>query len=110
MVEVFAGGVGLIVVYIIHGRLAVRRYELGLRMCRLHQLAAKKGLEVDWVQSFQDRETSNSSGDQGTETAISLSRCVHQCTFPSLRLLLEVSVQDCTTVQQPRVHITPQEL
>lgn len=44
-------------------------------MCRLHQLAAKKGLEVDWVRSFQERENSNSSGDQGTETAISLSRC-----------------------------------
>ena len=29
------------------------------------------------MQSFQERETSNSSGDQGTETAISLSRCVH---------------------------------
>ena len=53
-----------------------RGSTFGLRMCRLHQLAAKKGLEVDWVQSFQDRETSNSSGDQGTETAISLSRCV----------------------------------
>ncbi len=53
-------------------------YYSDLWMCRLHQLAAKKGLEVDWVQSFQDRETSNSSGDQGTETAISLSRCVHR--------------------------------
>ena len=43
-------------------------------MRRLHQLAAKKGLEADWAQGFQERETSNSSGDQGTETAISLSR------------------------------------
>ena len=44
--------------------------------CRLHQLAAKKGLEADWVRGFQERENSNSSGDQGTETAISLSRWV----------------------------------
>jgi hypothetical protein len=44
--------------------------------CRLHQLAAKKGLEADWVRGFQERENSNSSGDQGTESAISLSRWV----------------------------------
>ena len=42
--------------------------------CRLHQLAAKKNLEVDWVQGMQGQDTSNSSGDGATETAISLSR------------------------------------
>ena len=41
--------------------------------CRLHQLAAKKNLEVDWVQGMQGQDTS-SSGDGATETAISLSR------------------------------------
>ncbi|CAK0751346.1 hypothetical protein CVIRNUC_002061 [Coccomyxa viridis] len=41
---------------------------------RLHQLAAKKNLEVDWVQGMQGQDTSNSSGDGATETAISLSR------------------------------------
>ena len=42
--------------------------------CRLNQLAAKKGLEVDWVQGMQGQDNSNSSGDGATETAISLSR------------------------------------
>ena len=42
--------------------------------CRLHQLAAKRGLEVDWVQGMQGQDNSNSSGDGATETAISLSR------------------------------------
>ena len=42
--------------------------------CRLQQLAAKRGLEVDWVQGMQGQDNSNSSGDGATETAISLSR------------------------------------
>ncbi len=42
--------------------------------CRLEELAVRKGLEVDWTAPAGQDDVSTSSGDQGTETAVSLSR------------------------------------
>ena len=50
-------------------------YDFFLLFLSMISLYDVDQVNADWAQGFQERETSNSSGDQGTETAISLSRC-----------------------------------